>query len=61
MHLRGEIIAYANDVRAGVVKTPDGRKFIFTRSDWADPHEPEKGVEVRFMPDGGMALDVRPY
>lgn len=53
----GIIIAYSDEVNAGVIKSSNGR-FVFVREDWIGEGEPRIDLPVRFESDGNLAYDI---
>jgi len=48
--MRGIILAYSDDVTAGVIRNNDGRLHSFSRRDWiSEDYSPKKGLDVTFQ------------
>jgi hypothetical protein len=55
----GTVTDYADDMEMGVIKTPDEKRFIFSRPDWLSAEvRPAPGVAVTFDPVGPAARKV---
>ena len=59
--LRGKILGYAEAAQAGVIRTPDGDNFLFSKSDWSENSAPTQGMEVLFEGDRRNARQVRRF
>jgi hypothetical protein len=58
--IRGIIVAYSNDVNAGVIKAGDGKKYYFTKSEWSSSAvNPARNLAVAFIPALSKALKVK--
>jgi hypothetical protein len=52
----GTVSAYAADMEMGVIKTHDGKKYLFSKADWlSSTVTPEAGLIVTFEPTGSLA------
>lgn len=45
----GVILAYSEDVSAGVIRASDGKRFMFSISQWASLTQPRTGQLVAFQ------------
>ena len=55
----GRVTEYADDMEMGVIKTPDEKRFIFSKPDWLSPHiRPEAGMNVLFDTAGPSAKKI---
>jgi hypothetical protein len=55
----GRVTDYAEDMQMGVIKTPDEKRFIFGKPDWASPHVgPTVGLDVSFDTAGPSAKKI---
>ena len=54
--MEGIILGY--EAEAGVIKTSDGTRYKFRRSDWKSPREPAPGVKVDFVPREDQATEI---
>jgi hypothetical protein len=56
----GTVFGYAADMEMGVIKTPDGQRYIFVKADWPSPEiTPKTGVIVTFEASGPVAKNIR--
>jgi hypothetical protein len=54
----GVILAYSDDVSAGVIKASNGKRFTFSRSQWASTTPPRAGQLVVFKGDAPHELQI---
>jgi hypothetical protein len=55
----GTIFGYAADKEMGIIKTPDGKKYIFLNADWPSPKTtPKAGMIVTFEAHGPVAKKI---
>jgi uncharacterized membrane protein len=54
--MEGTILGY--EAGEGVIKTPDGARYRFKRSDWKSPSEPVAGLRVDFIPAEDQATEI---
>jgi uncharacterized membrane protein len=52
----GIILGY--EAGEGVIKTSDGTRYQFNRSQWKSPREPVAGHKVDFIPNGDRATEI---
>jgi hypothetical protein len=52
------VLAYSQNARTGVIKSPDGRSFHFTGSEWLSDELPQPEMPVVFLPREIWALNI---
>jgi hypothetical protein len=58
--VEGTVIAFSDDIRAGVIRAADGRNFYFPRSQWQSDTAPSAGQAVSFEAAQGFAKAIYP-
>ena len=56
--IKGTILAYSDDVNAGVIDGDDGRKYPFAATEWLATSKPQNNMSVVFTPSAKAALKV---
>lgn len=59
IRIKGTIIGYSEDVSAGLLRCDDGRKYMFTKSEWVSPQRPVSQAPVTFELRSGQAVQVK--
>lgn len=54
--MRGRILGFQEE--AGVIQGDDDTRYSFTRSDWRDAGDPQRGTLVDFVIEGGGAREI---
>lgn len=53
-----EGIVLGHDAEGGVIRTTDGTRYRFLRSEWKSPVDPQPGDKVDFVAEGDQAREV---
>ena len=54
----GVVLAYSNDISAGVIRSSDGRRLFFSKMNWKSDTPPSAGQLVTFKHAPDAALEV---
>jgi len=54
--MEGTVLGF--DAGSGVIRTPEGTRYRFSRSEWKSPAEPRAGARVDFVADGDAAREI---
>ncbi len=58
MIIKGKVLAYSDDVNAGIIDGSDGRQYPFSASEWLASSKPTSNMAVVFMPSYNAALKI---
>ncbi len=60
MNIDGTVIMWKSDEDMGFIRAHDGRKYHFTRRNWASKgYEPREGLIVTFELSGTVPLSIK--
>ena len=54
----GSILGYSEDTGEGAIRTENGDRFTFTKSDWKGERPPKAGDKVDFVGTDGKAMEI---
>jgi len=56
--MKGKILEYSIQANEGFISGDDGQRYKFSGGDWKSPETPQRGIEVDFAIDNGVAKSV---